>query len=545
MSNSARFTHGNVLLVDDDLAMRRILAKWLESSGYAVRQAADGLEALEAVEARCPDFLITDWEMPRLDGPGLCSRVLKLDLPHYVYILFVTVRSSSEEIVAGLGVGADDFLTKPVRQEELLARMRSGSRVLRLERRLSQMARTDPLTGLFTRRSFYERLVAQWHRATEHGLPLSCVMADIDFFKRINDTHGHPAGDTVIKAVAHAMREACRDGDLVCRYGGEEFCVLMPHSDEHEAAERTERLCERLRKLVIPVGEEQLQITVSFGVAQKDDDTPTPEQLVDQADQALLCAKQSGRDRVVRFESLSEASSVDIDSDEQSCLFRGLTARHVMSPTVICLHQDDTIGHAAEFFLRSRINSTPVVDSDGKLVGIVSEKDLMATLVSVRYWRRPVREVMKPNVICYEEDAPIRTIYEFLSRVTIRRVVITRDGRPTGTISQGTLLRWFRNLVLTKGLIDSDRLPRIPEMVDAHCPKQRLAETAGELTQQATRLRDRCLEDADDLVPYVVGGATRMQELVTDLLAFSRYANETTGSAAAVQSLLLNSSYMD
>ena len=538
--------NSNVLLVDDDPAILRLLSQWLGKAGYRLAQAEDGRQALAAIEEECPDFLITDWEMPSMNGLELCEEVRKLSLPHYVYILFLTVKSSSDEKVAALEIGADDFLTKPIQRDELVARMRSGARILELERRLSRMARTDPLTGLPTRRTFFDCLAKEWERASRGNLPLSCVMTDIDFFKRVNDIYGHPAGDSVLKVVADLLIESSRGSDSVCRYGGEEFCVMLPETDEHGAALWAERVRERMASLVVPVGGKELRITASFGAAEKHDDTHTPEDLIDQADQALLCAKQSGRDRVIRYQSLTDASNFRLDgSDAHDDLFRGITARHVMTPLVACLREDKTIGHAAEYFLRSRITSTPVVDAEGKLVGWLSEKDLMASLVSLDWWHKPVREVMRPNVICYQEKTPIRTIYEFICRVSVRSVVIVEDERVTGTISRGTLLRWYRNLVITKGLLDSEAAATGEHELDPHCSKERLSETARELALHASRLQDRFLEDADDLVPFVVGGATQMQELVNDLLAYSRYANETVGGAAALQSMLLSTGHTD
>jgi len=535
-----------VLLVDDDPAILRLVSKLLTKAGYSVRCAGDGQLALAAIESQCPDFLITDWEMPHMDGLELCRRVRQLELPHYVYIVFLTVRSSFEEMIEALEIGADDFIRKPIRHGELLARMRAGSRVLELERRLSQMARTDSLTGLMTQRTFYESLEKEWQRAKRFHLPLSCVMLDLDFFKRINDIYGHPAGDAVLKTVARLLVDSCRASDFVARYGGEEFCVLLPETAEREAALWAEKARKLLAEAEISTGDKSIRITGSFGAAQQRDDTQTAAGLVDQADQALLCAKHSGRDRVVRYESLDTERKLDLEgADKQSGLFRGVVARHVMVPLAVCLREDETIGQAAEFFLRSRINSTPVSNTEGKLTGILSEKDLMAAIVSLDCWQNPVREVMKPNVICYDEDTPVRVIYEFICRVSIRGIVITKDGRPTGTISRGTLLRWFRNLVVSKGLLDHQELPQADAELDPHRSKERLAETAGKLARQASELQRRFEEDVEDLVPYIVGGATGMQELVNDLLAYSRYANQAGGLTAAMQSMMLDGYNVD
>ncbi len=442
-----------VLLVDDDPSMLRLLARWLEKAGYLVRTASDGQEALDAIELECPDFLVTDWEMPRVSGLELCRQVREMLLPHYVCIVFLTARTGATEMIAGLENGADDFLTKPVTEGALLARMQSSSRVLELERRLSLMAHTDFLTGLLTQRTFYECLDKEWHRARRFHLPLSCVMVDLDFFKQVNDVHGHPAGDSVLKFVAELLLDNCRASDTVCRYGGEEFCALLPETDESAAAVWAERVRARLAALRIPTSHNSLHITGSFGVAQCGDDVQTSEELVDLADQALLCAKRAGRDRVVRYASLADAAELKFDAaGRQDDVFNGMTARDAMRPLVVCLQENDTIEDAARFFLDSDISSTPVLDANGELAGFVSEKDIMVAMISPDGWRQLLSNVMKSNVICYEEDTPIRTIYEFLCRISIRGVVITKDGRPTGIISRASLLRWFHDWGIARNL---------------------------------------------------------------------------------------------
>lgn len=438
-------TSYKVLLVDDDPDIRRLVHAWLEKAGYAVCVANDGQEALDAVELDCPDFLITDWEMPRIDGLELCRRIRNGSLPHYVYAIILTSRSCEAEKIAGLESGADDFLSKPVGQGELLARLKSGSRVLELERELSLMAHTDSLTGLLTLRTFYEHLEKEWHRSTRLQLPMSCVMVDLDFFKQINDVHGHPAGDSVLKFTAELLLDNCRLSDTICRYGGEEFCVLLPETDEGDAAIWANRVRERLGALCIPTYLKDIRVTGSFGVAQRREDLPDAEALIKLADQALLCAKRTGRDRVVRYTATVESGGKPRAhaTDWHDEIFDDMLAHDVMSPLVVFLEENNTIDEAARLFFQSGIPSSPVLGDNGTLVGFISEKDLMAATSSPDRWQQPLSSLMQHKAICYEEETPIRTIYEFLCRTSIRGVVITKNGQPTGIVNRASLLRCF------------------------------------------------------------------------------------------------------
>jgi two-component system, cell cycle response regulator len=433
-----------VLLVDDDPAMLRLLGRWLEKAGYTVGATANGQEALRTIEADCPDFVLTDWEMPHVSGLELCRQIRGMPLPHYVYTIFLTARTGGGEMIAGLEGGADDFLTKPVAEKELLARLKSGARVLELERKLSLLAHTDSLTGLLTQRAFYELLEKEWHRATRLHLPMSCVMMDLDFFKQINDVHGHPAGDSVLKFAAELLLDTVRASDTVCRYGGEEFCILLPETDENDAMLWAERTRARLGALRIPTELRDMRVTGSFGVAQRHSDTPNAEDLVKLADQALLCAKRTGRDRVVRYAATVESARAKPHAtDWHDEVFANMRARDAMNPLVVYLQEDNSIDEAARLFLQSGILSMPVLNSAGTLTGFVSERDLMAATASADRWQKPLSSIMRPNVICYEEGTPIRLIYEFLCRVAIRGVVITKDGQPTGIVNRNSLLRCF------------------------------------------------------------------------------------------------------
>src|SRR5262249_36724351 len=203
----------------------------------------------------------------------------------------------SADMLKGLDAGAHDFLKKPVDRNELLARIRAGSRVMELEQRLSLLANTDGMTGLATRRVLFDNLRREWSRCERYHTPLSSVMIDIDFFKRINDIHGHQAGDEVLRQVGQLLSAARRNCDFIGRYGGEEFCGVLPDTTEQQAVQWAERVRSQIAELRISVNDLKLDITASFGVAQRLADTSTPEMLVDMADQALVVAKRSGRDR--------------------------------------------------------------------------------------------------------------------------------------------------------------------------------------------------------------------------------------------------------
>lgn len=524
-----------VLIVDDDPDILSLLTKWLEIAGYPVVQACDGKRAMEAIQTQSPKIVITDWEMPEMDGLQLCRWLRQQELPNYIYTLFLTVRGSSADMIQGLEAGADDFLKKPVDREELLARLRASERVLDLERRLTLLARTDPLTGINSRRAFMERCSQEVSRSLRHRCPLSCVILDLDFFKRINDTHGHPVGDEALRRTAALLSSQIRSSDIVGRYGGEEFCVLLAETAEAGAHLWAERFRTQLSKLEIRTNGAPISVTASFGVAQCMEDTGSAEDLIDNADQALLVAKRSGRDRVVAFSSLTGPPAESSSDYNPESMFERLKAREVMNTIVATLSERDNVGAAMNHFLRFRINSAPVVNALGKLVGVISEKDLAGIMLRPQWWTMPIKDVMKTNVVWYEEDSCALAIYQFLTRVTIRSVIIVSDGKPTGVISRSGLLRWFANsVVLTEGnnapnLLD---VPSFPTAAPAN-PRLQLQTTVEALVTETNRLNGNMGDANADLVPCVVGGVSRLQEMINDLLAYSRFVQNDAAAQPA------------
>ena len=449
----------HVLVVDDDPSMRRLIAAWLTRVGFQVSQAEDGLEAVAAIEAEAPGFVITDWDMPRMTGLELCRRIREMVLPHYVYTIFLTSRSDSTDVIDALDAGADDFLAKPVKKNELLARLRSGGRVLSLEHQLSFLAKNDALTGLAARRTLTECADREWSRARRYGLPLSVVMFDIDFFKRINDTYGHPVGDTAIQQTARLMEENCRASDVLCRYSGDEFVALLPETDEEHSAVWAERLRTKINTTQLDVGGVHLPISCSFGVAERDDSMTGPEDLIDAADQALLAAKKAGRDRTVCHGAIRDHAGED-SASHQGSIYDQLAATElsqVMTPLAARIRKDDPISDVVQYLVETEIGSAPVTDDQDRLVGVISEKDLTATMVHPDCWNRPVAELMRTNVVSYSKDSPTLEAYEFLCRVTIARVFVVDAGhRPVGFLSRTSLLSWLSTQIASGQAEHSD-----------------------------------------------------------------------------------------
>ncbi len=295
-----------VLVVDDDPLSRKILEQVLVSAGFEVESACDGQEALGKVRQHRPDVVVTDWQMPVMDGLTLCRILKGTEETRFTHVVMLSARGETEAKVTGLETGADDYVVKPVEPVELKARVRVG---LRLQKALSDLAAkneileklalTDALTGLANRRAFQEALEAEVARVDRHGRPASLLFLDLDHFKAVNDTHGHAVGDEVLEGFAQVLKQGCRKGDLGARIGGEEFAVLLPATARVPAS----LMAERVRRVVEarPLGRTvRVPVTVSIGLATTEDlpQPPSAEELLRRADAALYRAKAEGRNRV-------------------------------------------------------------------------------------------------------------------------------------------------------------------------------------------------------------------------------------------------------
>ena len=297
-----------ILVADDDAVSRRLMERLLERSGYEVVTAVNGREAAQKLaSADCPRLALIDWMMPELDGPGVCREVRSRHESRYIYITLLTSKQASEDIVLGLEAGADDYLIKPCNPEELKARLRTGLRILDLEDKLVEAredmrfrATHDALTSLWNRGSIVADFDRELTRARrEHGA-LSILICDLDHFKRVNDVHGHVVGDEVLRHVSSVLLNSVRSYDLVGRYGGEEFLLLLVGCNASQAQTRAEHIRASVAESKFETNSDPLPLTMSIGTLTSCDwpDDLTVNQLLNEADKALYRAKAEGRNCV-------------------------------------------------------------------------------------------------------------------------------------------------------------------------------------------------------------------------------------------------------
>lgn len=294
--------NAKILVVDDNANNRRLLVDILEDEDYTVFTAENGLQVLEMAQKLKPDIILLDIMMPGLDGFGVCSSLKSEPLTKDIPIIMVTAKTDSRDIKSSLELGAFDYIKKPIDEIEVIARVQSALRFKNHENQLREMAMKDGLTGVYNRSLLMELLEKEMIKGERMENPIAFVMLDIDHFKSINDTYGHIVGDMVLKKMAFHLSEIARKSDIVGRYGGEEFSIILPNVDREDAYQICERLRKSIENLEFITEKGRFHITVSFGVYVKNkDEAITHEEMVKRADEALYRAKNNGRNRVEIF----------------------------------------------------------------------------------------------------------------------------------------------------------------------------------------------------------------------------------------------------
>jgi two-component system, cell cycle response regulator len=309
-----------ILIADDEALSRRLLEKTLERAGYEVLAVENGRLAVEQLNRPDgPRLALLDWIMPELDGPGVCREVRQQQDQQeraYVYMVLLTSKESKEDIVAGLESGADDYLTKPFNVDELKARLRTGERILHLEGRLVEAremmrfkATHDALTSIWNRGVILDLLGRELARSQRESGTTVLLLGDVDHFKAINDTHGHPVGDEVLQEIARRLLLSIRSYDFVGRYGGEEFLLVLNNCNPESAEARAEEIRKAVGNRPIQTASGAIHITMSLGLLLSNDWGVRPvEELLYEVDAALYAAKAAGRNCVRTARPNAESS---------------------------------------------------------------------------------------------------------------------------------------------------------------------------------------------------------------------------------------------
>lgn len=304
--------NGKVLLVDDSQQARVAIREALKDLFEVFIEADDGLSAIKAFVEEKPGFIITDIEMPSIDGYRFISTVRNMedgkDLP---IIMLSGTKDSLKKKLTGFNLGASDFLMKPFESEELVARVKSllRTRFLLDELKekntlLARLAVTDELTGLYNRRHFFETVKEQMALGLRHNFKIACMLMDIDHFKKINDTHGHIAGDDVLRKIGSLLNSCKREGELLARFGGEEFVMCLFNTDSASVLRAAERFRHLIKSFEFSSSHHpNLHVTMSIGVAiYPQASIVTIDELIKAADSALYRSKVDGRDKVSLYE---------------------------------------------------------------------------------------------------------------------------------------------------------------------------------------------------------------------------------------------------
>lgn len=295
-----------ILIAEDDAVSRRLLEQAVHSWGYSTICVTDGASALAKLSSpNGPRLAILDWEMPGLSGPQVCRILRARTASPYVYLILLTARTAREHLVTGLASGADDYVLKPFDPIELQLRVRTGQRIVELQhellaarQELERRANHDALTGAANRGAVLSKVESEAARSARQGTHYCLILFDLDFFKRINDSHGHRAGDIVLKEAVRRAQIELRPYDVLGRYGGEEFMVLLPGCELRAGAVVAERLRKCFADSPFQVDKLAIEVTASFGIVCSSQPHGSLEMLVDAADSALYRAKANGRNRI-------------------------------------------------------------------------------------------------------------------------------------------------------------------------------------------------------------------------------------------------------
>ena len=297
-----------ILIVDDLPQNLQVLGSILRKAGYQLAVSTNGKQVMSMMDKISPDLILLDVMMPEMNGHEVCQWLKKNEKTNHIPVIFLTAKTETEDIVKGFELGAVDYITKPFNSTELLARVKTHIElkknrdvilklITELEQKnkiLEELAVTDGLTKIYNHKHIIDRLTSEINGSKRHGNSLSIIMFDIDYFKNINDTYGHPFGDKVLVKVSNTIKEELRSIDEIGRYGGEEFLVILRNTDKEGSFIAADRIRESIELITWDV--DGFKVTISGGICTLDNENAS--ELIMKADQGLYSAKKKGRNRI-------------------------------------------------------------------------------------------------------------------------------------------------------------------------------------------------------------------------------------------------------
>ena len=422
----------SILIVSPDRDTLRRLSKFLEAFGYAVRQASDSQQALAAAQAAQPDFLILDASTDSPVDLQLCRQARRLWPDGYTVAMLLAPGPEVADVTTALEAGFDDFLAAPIVFGELLARLRAGARIIEFERRLSEQAGLEPITGLPDKGS----LDAEFQERSASGGFVALV--DLDYFTRFGDRFGRIPAESLLRQAADVVRSHAASPAFLASLGGDQIAVLLPAGAEAANA-WAEGALAALAGREFEVSGQPTRLTASCGLTQIAAGEPL-EAALSRAQRALALAKASGRNGVATSDEVDLDSAAWAEFAADGKLFQTTLARDVMQPCPLMLHQDEPVEQAQAMLERTSLTAAPVVDGEGRLAGLVSLDQLTAVhSKSTGKPRggssvRPVRHVMTGDVARFEEATPLANLLEFFTGEGAPLAIVQRDRRPRGIV---------------------------------------------------------------------------------------------------------------
>jgi diguanylate cyclase (GGDEF)-like protein len=426
-----------VLLLTPDRAMLRHASRLLGVFGYQVDAVASPGQAGNLLQAEPPDILLLDGTGDAQQALELCRQANETARASYIFKLILVKEMTPTDAVRWLEAGVDDFLGTPLEHGELLARLRTGVRVLEFERRLARPGGQGK-TRVQSRLPFVSKLESEMTRGGASRPSISCIVIEVDQGRALAALHGRDVSEDVVARVAKLL--ASRKGDVpaVAQLDENRFAVVFRGPAENAVA-FADWLREQLRACEFPVRDKRFQPTISCGVSDNTAGAATADELLRQAESSLLQAQESGGDFVARHGQFADEDQQWVELAQNGALFVRTLARDIMVPCTLVVRKEDTLAEAAVLFEQTQLQALPVVDEEGKLAGLLTASTVRLRLETDGAANKPASSAMTSDVASFDERTTLDALIDYFTQESPLAIAIVHKGRPTGLVTPSSL----------------------------------------------------------------------------------------------------------